>query len=394
MGSIASYETGSGRRYRVRYRTPENRQTDKRGFRTKRDAEVFLASVELSKARGQFVDAAAGRVVLSELARGWLASQQAHLKPSSYAWVEGGWRVYVEPKWGAARISEIQHSSIQSWVTALTAGTAPSTKKKSSPLSPSSVRQAYGVLNSILEVAVRDRLVVVNPAKNVQLPRKVRKRRQYLTHAQVERLALACGDQGLYVRFLAYTGLRWGEMVALRVRDVDLPRKRVSVQENAVRVHGQIAVGTPKTHHARSVPFPGFLTGAIARSCDGKGRDALVFGDGRVYLSQPTHRDAWFTRSMRQLRESDPSFPAVTVHDLRHTAASLAISAGANVKAVQRMLGHASAAMTLDTYADLFDDDLDAVSEALDAARSAADVGKMWANDAFTPAATQMSTAS
>jgi integrase len=69
----------------------------------------------------------------------------------------------------------------------------------------------------------------------------------------------------------------------------------------------------------------------------------------------------------------DETFPAaLTIHDLRHTAASLAISAGANVKAVQRMLGHASAAMTLDTYADLFDDDLDAVSAALDDARRAA----------------------
>lgn len=62
----------------------------------------------------------------------------------------------------------------------------------------------------------------------------------------------------------------------------------------------------------------------------------------------------------------------VTPHDLRHTAASLAISAGANVKAVQRMLGHASAAMTLDTYAELFEDDLDAVASALDQQRSEA----------------------
>lgn len=68
--------------------------------------------------------------------------------------------------------------------------------------------------------------------------------------------------------------------------------------------------------------------------------------------------------------------PRVTPHDLRHTAASLAISAGANVKAVQRMLGHASASMTLDTYADLFDDDLDDVATALDATRRAAVVAK------------------
>jgi integrase len=62
----------------------------------------------------------------------------------------------------------------------------------------------------------------------------------------------------------------------------------------------------------------------------------------------------------------------LTPHDLRHTAVSLAISAGANVKSVQRMLGHASAAMTLDVYADLFDDDLGAVADRLDAARDAA----------------------
>ena len=68
-------------------------------------------------------------------------------------------------------------------------------------------------------------------------------------------------------------------------------------------------------------------------------------------------------------------------HDLRHTAASLAVSSGANVKAVQRMLGHAGAAMTLDVYADLFDDDLDAVAVALNQGAAGSDVGKPWARD-------------
>ena len=66
----------------------------------------------------------------------------------------------------------------------------------------------------------------------------------------------------------------------------------------------------------------------------------------------------------------DPTFPRISPHDLRHTAASLAISTGANVKAVQRMLGHASAALTLDTYADLFDEDLDVVAQRLNDART------------------------
>jgi integrase len=77
----------------------------------------------------------------------------------------------------------------------------------------------------------------------------------------------------------------------------------------------------------------------------------------------------------------DAGLEPMTLHDLRHTAASLAVSAGANVKAVQRMLGHASAAMTLDTYADLFDDDLNAVSDRLDEAYEKSVVGKMWANE-------------
>jgi integrase len=80
-----------------------------------------------------------------------------------------------------------------------------------------------------------------------------------------------------------------------------------------------------------------------------------------------------FELAVEKCRKADESFPSITPHDLRHTAASLAVSAGANVKAVQRMLGHAKASMTLDVYADLFDADLDEVADRLDAAiRSAA----------------------
>jgi integrase len=79
-----------------------------------------------------------------------------------------------------------------------------------------------------------------------------------------------------------------------------------------------------------------------------------------------------FEPAVKTCRKNDDTFPSITPHDLRHTAASLAISAGANVKAMQRMLGHAKASMTLDVYADLFDTDLDAVAVELDAAICAA----------------------
>lgn len=173
---------------------------------------------------------------------------------------------------------------------------------------------------------------------------------------------------------LAYTGLRWGEAVGLRVNSLDLARRRVLVQTNAVRVGGHIVIGSPKGYEMRSVPFPAFLEALLTGQIAGTQRNQLVFGDGNIYLATPTHGDGWFAGARKRARLTDSSMPVgLTLHDLRHTAASLAISAGANVKAVQRMLGHASAAMTLDTYADLFDDDLDAVAVALDTAKTRSD---------------------
>lgn len=96
--------------------------------------------------------------------------------------------------------------------------------------------------------------------------------------------------------------------------------------------------------------------------------------------SVSTAHDSWLAGAVSRCQKIDPEFPRVTAHDLRHTAASLAVSSGANVKAVQKMLGHASAAMTLDVYADLFDDDLTAVADRLDER-----VGKMWAETGQRP---------
>lgn len=95
MGTIEAYETGAGKRYRVRYRTPDHRQTDKRGFRTKRDADLFLATVEVSKATGEYIEPARARTTIAELGAGWLEAKRSRLKPSSYKALEDAWRVYV-----------------------------------------------------------------------------------------------------------------------------------------------------------------------------------------------------------------------------------------------------------------------------------------------------------
>jgi integrase len=131
------------------------------------------------------------------------------------------------------------------------------------------------------------------------------------------------------------------------------------------------------------VPLPEFLLPYLARQCEGKSRhDLLWSGDDGGHLKRPHPTSGWFAKAV-----AESGIPRATPHDLRHTAASLAVSAGANVKAVQKMLGHASAAMTLDIYADLFDDDLEAVATALDQARSrdcVQNVSTGWPRGALT----------
>lgn len=232
--------------------------------------------------------------------------------------------------------------------------------------------------------AAEDARIPRNPCEGVKLPKRQHADRGYLTHPQVAALADAVERDGTVVRFLAYTGLRWGEMAALRVQDFDMLRRRVNVSR-AVTESGGLQWSTPKTWERRSVPFPAALANELAALMVDKSRDDLVFQDLRGgVLRNSNWRSRVFSPAVkicqREAKEkrakelaasgeaTTPEFPTITPHDLRHTAASLAISAGANVKAVQRMLGHAKASMTLDTYADLFDTDLDAVAANLDAA--------------------------
>lgn len=356
MGSVYAYETKAGeRRYRIVYRRPDHSQTQERGFTRKRDAEQRLAEVEVSKHRGEYIAPADGRALVEDIGKEWLAAKKGVLKPTSYAPLEASWRNYVKKKWGARAVASIRHSEVQTWVSSI-------------DKSPTVVIRAYGILASILDAAVRDRRISRNVAREVTLPRKASKKaRRYLSHEELWRVANAAGAHRALVLTLGYCGLRWGELVALRLSDVDLERRRINVTRSVSQVGKEFHEGAPKSYETRSVPIPLEVAKLIREQCEGKAASALVFDDGyggyhrRVHASEKER--SWWNTAL-----TVAGVERLVLHDLRHTAASLAVSAGANVKAVQRMLGHASAAMTLDVYADLFDDDLEAVSERLDQA--------------------------
>jgi integrase len=285
------------------------------------------------------------------------------LKPSTLNRYGGLLRVHVLPTWRKVPLAELTHADVASWVKGLVA----------SGLSPSTVRQAHRVLSLVLALAVRDRRLTFNAADGVKLPRARTPDKRFLSHDEVRVLAAACGEYEALVLLLAYSGLRWGEATALRVEAVNPLQGRLTVREAVTEVNGVVVFGTPKSHATRDVPVPSFVLDAVVLHMAGKAPGDLVFTSSTgTVLRNSNFRHHVFNRAA-----SEVGLPGLTPHELRHTAASLAVQAGANVKVVQRMLGHASAAMTLDTYAGLFGDDLDAVATRLHEAAQRASVSTL-----------------
>ncbi|WP_049773267.1 tyrosine-type recombinase/integrase [Segniliparus rotundus] len=143
---------------------------------------------------------------------------------------------------------------------------------------------------------------------------------------------------------------------------------------------------TPKTQERRTGPFPASMSTDLAALMEGKKRPDLVFANSSGDVLRASNwRTRVFKVAVQACRAVDEEFPTITPRDLRHTAASLAVSAGANVKSVQRVLGHTKASMTLGVYSDLFDTGLDLVVDNLDTAILAAAGFRTWLENEETP---------
>ena len=231
----------------VRYRKPDHRQTKKRGFATKRDAEAYAATVEVQKPPGP---TCRRRSVVSgsQLADEWLDRKQIDLKPSSYKSIATAWHVHVKPYWGRKRLTDIDVGAVEAWIAEMRRevvdvdqdGNRVVTKKAAGA---TVVPRAYGVPAGLLDAAVKARRLSSNPARTPEnLPRKQPKRRVYLNHSQVEALAAAAKYPTL-IRFLAYTGLRWVKDRAAR----RAPGPRTQARRGR-RERGAGRAGPPRRH--------------------------------------------------------------------------------------------------------------------------------------------------
>jgi integrase len=224
-------------------------------------------------------------------------------------------------------------------------------------------------------MAVRENRLVINPVDGVELPAVGSVEQRFLTLEQLHRLADAAGAHRPLVYVLGTCGLRFGEVAELRWRDLDLQKLQIRIARSVTLVDGKFVIGSPKNGKGRTVSLPAFVVDLLGQRGD---LDALMFPDSEGRHMRGTNmRQRWwaqavaaaelFPRTIVDAAGKQTTMYDFKLHELRHIAASQAIQAGANIKALQNMLGHESAGLTLDRYGHLYGSDVEAVGVAINA---------------------------
>jgi integrase len=378
---------GVGKRWRGWY-VGDDGQTRTERFRTEAEAEGWSNAQRGKVVTNQWVSPDLGADAFANVAEQWLKIK-AHCKPKTLAGYRSILDTLVLPRWGETPLKAITYGELSAWLSGLSVDGS----QAGTGLAASRIIQTHQLIGAVYKYAVKAGLASKNVAAEIErrhdLPKTSESERHYLTHRQLLDLARETGRFEAMTLVLGYCGLRFGESAALRRKDIG--DREITVRSSATHVAGQGIVETgTKTNRTRYVPVPAPIWHLVKSQLPAD-RDALVFPSrSGGHLANHEYRRA-FNRALaavqavseakRQQEIADtgeaitPDFPDLTPHDLRHTCASLAISSGANVKVVQRMLGHATAAMTLDLYGHLMSDDLAGVANALGEAIKAVQEG-------------------
>lgn len=349
-------------------------------FDRKVDAQRHVREIDASIVVGTYVDPRAGRESFRDYAERWRAA--APHSPGMRDKVERTMRLHAYPAFGDQAVSAVLPSTIQAWVTGL-------------PLSPEATTVALAHVRSVFRAAVRDRKLASNPCDGVKVPAG---RRSEVWIPELDAIGvLASALPGRYravADLVVGSGLRQGEAMGLEVDHIDFLRGRaLVVKQQLVTLTGPAYLGPPKSQASyRTVPLAPLTLEAIASHLAEFPPTEVEIED-RTEPRRPhvrparlifqSARGAAVTRGTWSTAWRPPAksagFPArVGLHALRHFYASLLIRHGESVKTVQKRMGHASAAITLDTYGHLWPDADDRTREAVSAGIEGP-VGRSWA---------------
>jgi integrase len=330
----------------ARYRDEDGRQHAKQ-FAKKTDGQKWLDQVTASVVMGTYVDPRAGKITVKNFAETWQAAQIG--ADNSLAITDNAIRLHIVPALGSRPIGAVRKIEIQALV-----------KEWSEEYAPGTVRNYYDVLARIFAAAVEDRVRPDSPCKRVTLPPMPEHEVVPPTIDEVQRLADAMPDRyRAAVILLAGSGIRIGELLALKTHDVLIPFQTIRVERQRLQSG---VVSPPKSKRPRNVPVGQVVLAALQDRLRDYPSDEWLFTDASGEpLSYQTWQRAW--RPARKIAEC----PEMHTHDLRHFFASALIAGGASVKMVQTALGHSSPMITLRVYAHLFEGDEDRTRSVMDA---------------------------
>jgi len=345
-------------RYKAAFRAVSNGKSvvTSRTFDNKSDAVGFVAKSRVNSREGApVIDVSKSRKTVADawdhLVQTW------RKKPSTLARYASDWKVHIEPALGTRRLVRVQRDELEAFYADLEKRTSLETRRK--------VQQ---IVHKIFAVALRAEWTVRNPADRIEMPSaRVEREPQALTDDQVARIAAEVPDRyRALVWTLAETGMRVGEAVALRVKNLD---GTIRVVENAPEVGGRRQVGTPKTEDSiRNIPISPKLR-AILREhlsvyANRFDAESLVFTAERGGpVRQGNFRRRIFQPAAKRAKVFDSNGRVPTVHDLRHTAISLWLQRGLTPFEVAKMVGHTSLKMIERRYGHLY---VDALQEKID----------------------------
>lgn len=346
-----------GNRWEVRYRDPEGKQRA-RLFDRRIDAERFLTGTEHSKLTGSYVDPALGRITFAQFLADQYRPTMVSLEASTRGRDESYLRTHILPTFGARQLATIDYASCQSWVNEL------STRK-----APATVVKAAQIMGKVMKTAVRAKVIPHNPMAEVSLPTITESEDVYLTPAQVEALADAMDSVAPRYRALVwlgcYAGPRIGELLALRWTDLDFLRRTVTISRKVIAITGAgLVEGATKTKAGRrTVTLPRRVVAELEQHRSEYPSSALVFTspEGNQVRAGNLRRRHWAPAVGRA------GLDGFTFHDMRHTAVSLWVAAGASDLEVAKWAGHSSAAFTKSRYAHLFPEHGEALADRLEA---------------------------
>lgn len=321
------------------------------GFKRKGDAEEYLRQL-----KDQVINGTYGKedLTFQELYNKWIEAKRRSLKPSTLLSCESTFKKHVLPSLGNKLLSTLTTLDIQKWVD--------ETCEKD--LSPATVQKAYRYVRACLNQARDWDLLEKNICRGIVLPRVEKKELDYLEPKEIQQLLDVITDPSDKALFttLAFSGVRYGEALGFAWRHVDFDNGVLVISRSAYWLNGNLQ--TPKSEASRrAVPLLPTLADVLKDYFEYQGKpnpDYLLFSyDGQSPFDQSD------TRKRFNSYLEKAGLRHVQIHSLRHSFATILLAAGGSIKATQRALGHASAAMTLDVYSHLIPEDLgDTVNKA------------------------------